>query len=455
VKEALVAPAVTVTEDGTAPAALLLLSVTTAPPAGAGPLRVTVPDEGVPPVTAAGFRATVDGAGGVTVRSADCVTPPRLAVMLTGVAAATAIVVTAKTPVVLPPGTVTDAGTAATAALPLASVTTMPPVGAALDKVTVPEELTLPSTVAGLRATEFSPGGVTVKDAVTLIPEYEAVIVTAVWDATGIVVTVKAAVELPAGTVTAEGTVAAALLLLSDTLVPPAGAGPARVTVPEEDVPPVTDPGLTATEPIATGVTVKSAVLVLVPYIAVIVTVAGAATGSAETENVAVVEPPATVTDAGTVAAAVLLLLNDTDAPAAGAGAESVTVPVELDPPLADVGLSVNRESPAGVTVRSAVRVTLSKVAPIVSVVEEATASVDTLKVAVVEPAPTVTVPGTVAAAVLLLDSDTAIPPAGAAPVNVTVPVELTVPVTEAGLRLTALRAGGVTVSSAVWVEPP
>jgi hypothetical protein len=56
-----------------------------------------------------------------------------------------------------------------------------------------------------------------------------------------------------------------------------------------------------------------------------------------------------------------------------------------------------------------------------VAVVEAATSVVVAAKVAVVLPAATVTVAGTTAAVELLL-SDTGAPPAGAGPVNVTVP---------------------------------
>ena len=56
VKVALVAPAGTVTLVGTLAAALLLESRTCAPPAGAGPLSVTVPVEEFPPATLVGFR---------------------------------------------------------------------------------------------------------------------------------------------------------------------------------------------------------------------------------------------------------------------------------------------------------------------------------------------------------------------------------------------------------------
>lgn len=59
----------------------------------------------------------------------------------------------------------------------------------------------------------------------------------------------------------------------------------------------------------------------------------------------------------------------------------------------------------------------------------------DTVNVAVVAPAATVTLPGTVAREVLLLVSVTTAPPAGAAELNVTVPVEEAPPTTLVGLK--------------------
>lgn len=69
-----------------------------------------------------------------------------------------------------------------------------------------------------------------------------------------------------------------------------------------------------------------------------------------------------------------------------------------------------------------------------------------TEKVIDVFPAGIVTEEGTVAAA-KLLDSETAIPPVGAAPLIVKVPVELLPPLTVAGLRVSVTRLGGLMVS--------
>jgi hypothetical protein len=82
--------------------------------------------------------------------------------------------------------------------------------------------------------------------------------VTGVLPATGLVVAANVPVVAPAANATVAGTWAAAvLLLLSVTTAPPAGAGPLSVTVPVDEVPPVTDVGFMLTEPTPGGVTVK------------------------------------------------------------------------------------------------------------------------------------------------------------------------------------------------------
>ena len=90
------------------------------------------------------------------------------------------------------------------------------------------------------------------------------------------------------------------------------------------------------------------------------------------------------------------------------------------------------------------------------TIVPAGTAFVPTAKVAVVAPAATVTVAGTVAAFALLLASVTTRPPAGAAALSVTVPVVAAPPTTDAGLTATVLSAtAGFTVRVAVFATPP
>jgi hypothetical protein len=59
-----------------------------------------------------------------------------------------------------------------------------------------------------------------------------------------------------------------------------------------------------------------------------------------------------------------------------------------------------------------------------VTVVDEVTAPVVMVKVALLAPAAMVTLPGTLAAAVLLLDRLTTAPPLGAGPLRVTEPLD-------------------------------
>lgn len=171
------------------------------------------------------------------------------------------------------------------------------------------------------------------------------------------------------------------------------------------------------------------------------------------TVKVAVVAPANTVTLLPTCAAPVLLLERVTTEPPVGAAAFSVTVPVELVLPVTLVGLSDTEETAGGLTVRVEVFAT-PNVAVTVTAVELETALVVTVNVAVFAPANTVTLTGTCAAPVLLLDSVTTEPPVGAAPLNTTVAVELLFPVMLVGLRVSELRVGGLTVSVALWATP-
>src|SRR6267143_1496418 len=143
------------------------------------------------------------------------------------------------------------------------------------------------------------------------------------------------------------------------------------------------------------------------------VTVVDTATALVFTGKVALVAPAGTATLEGTLAAP-LLLESATCAPPAGAGALNVTVPVEdCRPPITLVGFSVSEAD----------LVTPPQDAEMATVADAVTALVFTGNVAPVAPAGTATLEGTLAAP-LLLESATCAPPAGAGPLNVTVPVE-------------------------------
>lgn len=159
-----------------------------------------------------------------------------------------------------------------------------------------------------------------------------------------------------------------------------------------------------------------------------------------------------------TLAGGIALPLLDaklTTAPLEGAGPFRVTVPVDGEPPVTDVGDMVRLEGTAGETVRPAVTVVVPAAAVIVAVVEVATAPVEIVNEAVKAPAATVTFGG-VTATVLLEDRLTRIPPEGAGPLKVTVPVEGVPPINEVGVspRLDN-PTGGVIVSVAVAELPP
>ena len=87
----------------------------------------------------------------------------------------------------------------------------------------------------------------TVSVAVFFTPASDAETVTDSCRGVAAVDTVKLAVDLPSGTVTVGGTLAAdGRVLASATTAPPVGAGPESVTVPMDFAPPNTETGLRA-----------------------------------------------------------------------------------------------------------------------------------------------------------------------------------------------------------------
>jgi hypothetical protein len=269
-------------------------------------------------------------------------------------------------------------------------------------------------------------------------------------------VIVNVALVLPDGIVTLDGTDAApGLALVRATVMPPVGALPVSVTVPVELVPPVTVAGLRVRVESAAGLTVRVAVLLTPPAEAVIATGVWAATGVVRMVNVAVLLPYATVTVTGTVAIAKFALDRVTRTPLTGAAAVSVTVAVELLPPISVVGLNTRVETPtAAVIVSTADDAPPPYVADIVTEVAALAATVETAKVAVLTPAPTTTLAGTVAALVLLLDRETRAPPTGAGPFKVNVAFEVLPATTEVGFKTREDGVGGLTVSVAEALPP-
>jgi hypothetical protein len=175
VKVALVAPAGTVTLAGTVAAeALLLASATSAPPAGAAALSVTVPVDPTPPVTLVGFRLRDETVIGITVSAPDLVAPPYVPEIVTEVDAETGFVQTAKVAFVVPSWTTTLAGTPTTAGMLLDSMTATPPAGAGPLSVAAPVEALPAVTVAGLTSRAMrvvaGTGGVNVSVAELVMP---------------------------------------------------------------------------------------------------------------------------------------------------------------------------------------------------------------------------------------------------------------------------------------------
>jgi hypothetical protein len=112
VNVAVVAFAATVTLAITVAAAvLLLLSVTTAPPLGAGPFSVTVPVDEPPPVTDVGLTPAELTTSAFTVIVAVCVVLLEVAEIVGDVLLANTPVVTVNVAVVALAATVTLAGT--------------------------------------------------------------------------------------------------------------------------------------------------------------------------------------------------------------------------------------------------------------------------------------------------------------------------------------------------------
>jgi hypothetical protein len=181
------------------------------------------------------------------------------------------------------------------------------------------------------------------------IPFAVAEIITEVVEATCVVCTVKVLVVAPAGIVMLEtaGAATVELLLERETTILPGAAGHSKVTVPVTSLPPVTGFGLSASENMPMGRTVRAALLVTVPVWAVTVPLWLAETGTVVMVKALEVAPAGTITLEGTVVDA-SVSLSVTASPLAGAGALIVTVPNTALHPATSVGLRTSDETVGG-----------------------------------------------------------------------------------------------------------
>ena len=370
--------------------------------------------------------------------------PFRLAFQGTTVSTATTGSVAEKVAKSSPASTMTIEG-AVTPGCPTVMLTVHPPAGAFpvsfIVPVTVlpPTGMLLGNPIVNTRgASTFS---VPLTDRLPVVPVITMLVSTAVTN----VDVVKIAVVAFPGTVTVAGTLTSGFALINVTTIPPAGAGDCSVTIPEVFRPPVTLAGVNVTDRM-TGAAITSVPDFVTPFTAArIDALILARTGRVVTVTDAFIAPAGIVTLAGTVASA-MDELSATTTPPAGAGASMVIVAVDDFPPATDVGESVTDTGAGPRTVSDVVTVTPLLVALSVAMAFVVMGVVVTGKVAVVAPATTVTLAGTVADARLDAKSTT-LPPVGAGPDNVTVPVDDAPPRTDVGETVTLAATGATTVS--------
>lgn len=200
----------------------------------------------------------------------------------------------------------------------------------AVFRVTVPNEtLVLPTVHAELPAPSCS-------DVALLTPPAVAVMVAVCVVLTALAVAVNDALTEPAGTVVDAGTLTEVLLLARVTANPPLGAAAVSVTEHASDAAPVSDPLLHDTAlSAACEVNCSAAVLLAPAAVAVIVAVCVVLTADVVAVKAALVAPAATVTDAGTDTAE-LLLASVTASPPLGAAAVRATVHASDTAPVTD-----------------------------------------------------------------------------------------------------------------------
>jgi hypothetical protein len=229
-------------------------------------------------------------------------------------------------------GTVIEAGTL-TAAFELDRLTGVPPVGAALESVTVQVVLAPGAKVAAAqRMEDVTVGRTRDRGAVWALP-FSVAVICAVWSAVNVpAVTPNVAEAAPAGTLTvgAEG-VTDVLLLETETVVAPPEL--ATVTVQVEDWPALLrDVGEHCRALTAAGTSAIVADFEEPPAEAVMVTVCEVVIAPVEAWKVAEAAPAGTVTEAGAVRAAfeVASIIDRADAGALAMVIVQVVAPLDI-----------------------------------------------------------------------------------------------------------------------------
>ncbi len=226
---------------------LAVLTVTTAPPVGAGSESSSVPVVIIPPTRTLGEKMKLESCacGDPSVSDA-LIVVFRNAVIVTIVGVFTAEVRIWKFTLVRPAGTTTGDGKV-TSGLLLVRLTGWPGVKAGAEMVTVPtpdEPLAIVALTVS-PVTLMSVTGVTVSVACAgEMPDSDAPMLITWVEPTWLVAILNVVVVLPAGTTTLVGRITTPLLAATVTVVPPVGAAEVSVTVAVEVIPPGTVPGL-------------------------------------------------------------------------------------------------------------------------------------------------------------------------------------------------------------------
>jgi len=226
-----VEPLGTVTVAGTFAFGLLEERLTVKPAALAGPVSVTVPVAGLPPITELGESAMPASPAGATMRLAVNDVPPCVAVKVTVLPVVTGVVEMVTVAEDAPAGMVTVAGSDATGLLD-DRLTVNPPAEALPFKVTVPVAESPPATEFGDIVNPVKAVGLRVMVALAVPVWYVPVMVAVLVLVTALVSMVNVSEVAPSGISTCWGTKTLRLLELRLMSRPPAGAGPFSVAVP-------------------------------------------------------------------------------------------------------------------------------------------------------------------------------------------------------------------------------